>query len=685
MSGIPSNLSRVPSLLSSQVTLRQLTSTNQSLLHAQNQLATGLRINRPSDDAIGASLVGVLDSELELGAQRTRNLQHASGVLATVDQSIAQMNDLLLEGKTIASSQVGAGSDADTRAQEAAIIASLTSAMFAQVNAQFADLSVFGGSAVGTPAMESFRGGYRYLGDRGGLMTDLGPEIDFPITLGADAATGALSARVEGAVDLDPRLTAETFLRDLRGSTAGRELGVLEVTIDGGTPLTVQVDASGAETVGDLTDAIESAIRTADPAALGGSVWPNGVTVAGDRLEVAGVSIGYTITFADGPSGQTASALGLADFTYDAVNTVNTAAAADLDPRVTDRTLLGDLDPAVAVSFGDVVFRNGGAEGTVTTAASMTVGEFREAVRRLELGIRVEVSTDGNALDVVNEVSGLRMSVSESTLGGVAAATLGIRSMVGTTLVSDLNDGRGVEIADGEIDPVTGLPDADRNVDFQVDLSDGTTFLVDLVPADLVNLQSVVDRINADAAASGLTIGTGPGEFQAYIDPVSNGIALQDQMGGPEPVRVISRNGYAAEDLGLLDGVVTAGTPAVLTGSDRATVRVASVFSTLVDLRVALETDDVRGITFAGERLEADLTRLASARALAGGRAQRVEDATARLEDAMVLDESIRSEIRDLDFVEASTRLSLLQLQLQAGVAAAAQSQPLSLLNFLGV
>jgi flagellin-like hook-associated protein FlgL len=191
----------------------------------------------------------------------------------------------------------------------------------------------------------------------------------------------------------------------------------------------------------------------------------------------------------------------------------------------------------------------------------------------------------------------------------------------------------------------------------------------------------VVAAINAAAAGAGVTIGGGAGEFQAVLSSSGNGIVLEDRVGAGS-ISVTNLNGHAAEDLGLLDGTVTSG-PAILTGSDRTSVRVDSLFSSLIELGAALGGNDERGITFAGERLEADLDRLSLARATVGSRARRVDQETSRLEDRMVLDESLRSEARDLDVFEASTRFSLLQTQLQAVLAAAAQSVPMTLLNFL--
>jgi flagellar hook-associated protein 3 FlgL len=113
-------------------------------------------------------------------------------------------------------------------------------------------------------------------------------------------------------------------------------------------------------------------------------------------------------------------------------------------------------------------------------------------------------------------------------------------------------------------------------------------------------------------------------------------------------------------------------------------VRVDGLLSSLVELRDALLGNDVRGITRASENLQGDIEVLTSARALVGTRSARVEQVQSRTDERMLLDRAIKSDLQDLDFVEASTRFSLLQTQLQAAYQVTASSQSLSLLNFLG-
>jgi flagellar hook-associated protein 3 FlgL len=106
MNTIPTNLARVPNLLSSQILLSSITGTSQRLLNTQLQLATGRLINRPSDNAVGASTVSVLDDILERREQRLRNLTHAESVLNTADSALADANEILLETKSIGLGQI---------------------------------------------------------------------------------------------------------------------------------------------------------------------------------------------------------------------------------------------------------------------------------------------------------------------------------------------------------------------------------------------------------------------------------------------------------------------------------------------------------------------------------------------------------------------------------------------------
>jgi flagellin-like hook-associated protein FlgL len=67
-----------------------------------------------------------------------------------------------------------------------------------------------------------------------------------------------------------------------------------------------------------------------------------------------------------------------------------------------------------------------------------------------------------------------------------------------------------------------------------------------------------------------------------------------------------------------------------------------------------------------------------------GGYGQLIESASQREADRAVMDETVRSQLRDIDFTEAASRFTLLQTQLEAGLRTTAMASQRSLLDFLG-
>jgi flagellar hook-associated protein 3 FlgL len=302
MSSIPTNLTRVSNLLSSQIMLGALNVTNQRLLTTQIQLATGRLVNRPSDNAVAASAISVLDEILERREQRLRNLSHGEAVLNNADAALLEASDLLLEAKSIGLSQIGVGSDAETRANQAKVIDAMLNEMVRIGNSKYQDLHLFGGSAAGQTPFVELLGRWQYRGNGNGLITDTGFTRAAPITTSGASAFGALSARVQGDHDLDPTMVADTRLVDLNGARGfGVSLGSINVDV-GGTDLTV--DLSSAHTVGDVASLLQTAIQTLDAGAT--------VSIdagAGNRFAIAGNAV--TITISDLSTPATAADLGL--------------------------------------------------------------------------------------------------------------------------------------------------------------------------------------------------------------------------------------------------------------------------------------------------------------------------------------------------------------------------------------
>ena len=299
------------------------------------------------------------------------------------------------------------------------------------------------------------------------------------VTISAESALGAMSARVRGAVDLDPGLESSTRISEIRGARGlGIELGSLRAEVNG---VELVIDLSEADTRRRPRDPPE---RTQDRGRLRLGLPRRGLA--------AGLASLGPITFSDLDGGTIAEDLGLVGSYIPGA----TSSGLDLDPELTELTSIASL-PGVTLPMGSIRIENGGQVRVVDLSEVTTVGELFSAVDELQIGVRAEIDEDGRRINFRNELSGAHLSISE-VAGGETATQLGIRSLSGSTLLSDFNDGRGVGSVSGGFDPVTGLPDPSLDLDFEITLSDGTSFGVDVSVAATVS--DVLDAINAAAA-----------------------------------------------------------------------------------------------------------------------------------------------------------------------------------------
>ncbi len=672
MSTFPTSYSRAPNLLFTQASLNAIGKTNFQLLRVNQQLSTGLDILRPSDDPTRSATISTLDARLERSNQILRNLGFATDSLDSLDVALGDAKSLIDEALSIGNEQIGVPTDPETRASQANVIDSLINSLFNIANRESVVGYIFGGKSPGHAPVQLVNGAYRFVGGRGGLTADLGGVSDIPITLGADNAIGAVSARVEGTVDLDPALTANTRLADLNGARSlGVNTGVINMRFNGGA--SVEIDLTDAETAGDVADAITAAIQQYETDYGVTILGPGGVSFNGGSFS-ADVPAG-SLEFSDTQGSFVALDLGLTDGAGSVFDSLNPAGA-DLDPRLTWTTPVSALTGLGGAALDQVSLTTAGVNYTIDLSSANTLADIRSAFEAGGTNVVVEIAEDGRSINVKTALAGTRdqaMSIAEVAGGNDTATLLGVRTLQADTLLSDFNDARGVRV--NETEP-----------DMKVTLGDGFELEFDLTSDDLGTVQDLLDAINTQAAAQLTAAGRPTTDFTAGLASPGNGITFTQDAAlaasGPLDVDRLNNSGLA-EDLGLLDATLDA-TGAVLTSQDRTVVRVDNVFTHLLDLAQALRNDDTLGIEVAYGKLKNSVDRLSQSRAIVGGYSRRVGDEKLRQEDRQVLDESLRSNLRDVDFAAASSRFAQLQLQLQAGLSVAAQSQQLTLLNYLG-
>lgn len=678
MTRFPTSFSRAPNLIFAQSSLNALGRSSYSLSRLNEQIATGLSILRPSDDPVRSATVSILDGRLENIEQVLKNLEFAGNSLGTLDNALGEAKSLIDQALSISSEQLSSPSDAESRAGQANIIDSLVSSLFSIANTQSLVGYVFGGSDPTGAPVSAFGGGYRFSGEVGGMTAALGAVSDVPITLGANNAIGALSNRIRGSVDLDPALTSDTRLSDINGARdLGIESGVVQMSYNGG--VTIDVDLSGADTIGDVADALEAAIIQYEADNAVTILGPGGVSIAGGALDfdIAG---GGALDFTDQQGSYVGADLGLVQ---DPPVSFTTAAGTglELDAGLSWTTPIGALRGLGGAGLDQISLSNNGQTFSIDLSGATTLGEIKSAIEASAEGVRVRISEDGTALDVFTETAGTRdlaLSITEVAGGNDTASLLGIRSYALDTPLSVFNDGRGVDIAEGN-------SIASENEDFSITLGDGFKITIDLSSGDLADVGSLVNAINTQADAQLTAAGRPTTDFTVGLSPTSNGLNFtQDPaLGASGPITISPERSKAAEQLGLLDAQLSPGGN-TLTSSDRASVRVNNLFTHLLDLAQALRSDDTLGMQIASENLEDSLDELIQSRALVGGYARRVDEEVLRQEDRSVLDQAMRSQLRDLDFAQASSRFAQLQLQMQATMSVIAQTQSRTLLDFLG-
>lgn len=209
---------------------------------------------------------------------------------------------------------------------------------------------------------------------------------------------------------------------------------------------------------------------------------------------------------------------------------------------LTEPAKLADLNGGAGVRRGSfrLTDRSGNA-ASIDIGSAVTLDDVLRQINT-NLDVRVRASLDGDRIVLSDESGGAGTLRVEDLSGGSAAADLGIAGSSGSatlagtdinylsrdTLLSRLNDGRGLRLASS-------------GPDLQIDTTDGGSFSVSLASAR--TLGEALDLINA----------AGAGSVQAELVSGGNGIRVVDITGGgTNPLEISSLNGsQAARDLGI--------------------------------------------------------------------------------------------------------------------------------------
>jgi flagellin-like hook-associated protein FlgL len=638
----PGHFTRVSMNMQTNQLLNNIRSNSVDLLMAQDQISSGLRIARPSDAPSEATTVMSLDNTMERFEQFIKNMGYANDTLASTDFALGQSVTLLTDAISLAKKD----SDPAGMATDSGQINGILNALVSVANTQARGNFIFAGQNGTQAPFTASNSGILYTGSTDEMRTrvSLDNQIDFSID-GSDVF-GALSSQVIGIADMNPDMTANTMLSDLNGAMgAGIRLGSIRI-LDGAGP-SVVIDLSKAATVGDVISKI--------------NIDGGGVTATlgadGSSFTITGVT---GLTISEVGTGKTAGDLGIIATAAGA-----TVSGQDVDARLSLATPVTALAGGAGIdTTSGLLLTNSGISGIgpIDLSAATTIQDVLNTINTSGLAVRAVINDAGDGINIFNQLSGSELRIGEN--GGTTAADLGIRSMVATTALADMNGGLGVHVVgQGGTAGVIQITDHFGNAK-DVDLSSATT------------VQDVIALINTAPGAA----------VTASLATTGNGIVLTDGTGiaGTLTIETISTNGYkVAEELGFASGNSST-TNATLTGTDVNAAMPDGVFSNLIALRDAMKAGDRDEVLRVAKLLdEVHLKRLINYHGQVGSQVAVLEDRQERLEANMAAIVTLRSDLVDVDMAEAITKYQNIFTALQANLMSAGQMSNTSLLDFL--
>jgi flagellar hook-associated protein 3 FlgL len=211
---------RITNSMLSTRALRDLQANYANLAKSQEQVSTGRKLNRASDDPSQARTAVKVRDSLNALAQHLRNIDTAERATSTAENALSSAGDVVIRLKELALQAANGTLGPADRQVMANEVSQLTDALVGFANAKNGEDYVFSGQRTRTPAFAS--AGAAYAGDGNALTARIAPGVTISTNVPGDVAFGAALA---AAVTLRGELTAGTV-------PAGTTLAALDGGLD---------------------------------------------------------------------------------------------------------------------------------------------------------------------------------------------------------------------------------------------------------------------------------------------------------------------------------------------------------------------------------------------------------------------------------------------------------------------
>lgn len=651
MTSLPLSISRISDPLKNLRLLGQLNADQVALQRSFDQMSTGLRVSKISDDPSAAGRAITLQRGINRSEQLSRNANVTRSFYAATDKALAALGDLLIDARGMTVEAAQNILRPDEREAMATALEQAARTAVASANTIFRDHQLLGGhlrsesALIYKDAFVVFRGNEAL----GQTFT----HGNSPVAIGVSGTESfGLAGPLTGSRPLQPAVASQTPLSDLRHGS-GVSNGIIRLSAGGNW---IEVDLRTASTVGDVVQALEQ------------------IDLDGRALDVSLTAGGMTISFADGlggtlviddmPGSSMAADLSIRNVNGGAPSPVVTT---ELSPRISPTTPLGQLFGGTGLNASaGIRIRRGDETFTVDLAAAETIGDVLVAINRSNADVRAEIDSSGQGILIRGLASGVDYSIGEN--GGNVATALGIRSATGTVRLSELNGGQGIRLS--QFGP-----------DLIIERTDGGTLQFELEGVQTVG--QVINMINNHIGNQGTP------RVVASLNAFGNGITLTS----PANTQLLNVRNGSTSDAAVALGLVPQGQTEVLgtsaggvvtvVGRDYAPRHPGGAIDTMIRLASAIREGNPEMLEQLQKQLDADRDNVSQVRGRVGLWTQDLDRMQDVADETVITLKAQLSQEVDADIAKVITDITARQTSQEASLKLIAQSARMSLLDFL--
>jgi flagellin-like hook-associated protein FlgL len=678
------------------------------MFEAQQQVATGKILRRPSDDPIGTRHVLDLRDTLSALEQFKRNRQTALSLLQTTETSLDDIESAVLRARGITLEAMSDTVNPENRRLLATEVADLFEHVMQVGNSAVHGRYIFAGHA---NAQRPFMATATATNSHSGLITSgtLTPLTATDLTINSVQirATQAADDTLSTSDNAASAVAIAAAINEALASTGveARPATTLALSVDGfGDLAGNNFRINGVAVTGTITDeaSLVAAINAASiPGVVASSVGSGNLTLSaadGRNLQLqsdglstspmnfvgfnlaGGMALDQTTTgvvtlvsdtgftlggsnpstarFKAGPANLTARYTGDAHESVMAMNTNQTMPVSipgsqflmsHLQPNIDRNTPLEGLREGEGISAGAVqITDRGGNTATVDLSTALTVGDVIDRLSGAAgVNVTAAINTAGTGITVTDDNAVALRNLTIAEVGtGTTASDLGLLADRPGAVV-----GGPLAPLVSATTPLSALHGGRGATLTRLHIVNGTTEAeVDLRTAQTVG--EVLAAINA----SGTNV-------TARINAAGTALEVRSQDAATVAIVTEVEGGTTATDLGIQGG--------------------RDLLQTLSLLQEALQKNDRRALQQLVVSLDEGFQQVVSLRADVGARTNRVTFVENNRQEFELHMRSLLADTEEGDAVEMITRLTSLTVSFQAALAATARSIQPTLLDFL--